>query len=187
MIMIWTGFLLLALVVWLVFVSNSLVRLTNRADAAWADIDVQLKRRYDVVPNLVGVVKGYAAHERGTFEKVAAARAVAMDAYSPASKSQAEPGLVSGLRSVFALAEAYPALKANDEFLKLQAALTDIENCLQSARRYYNAVVRDLNTRPQIFPNNMMAPLFGVRKREYFQLDNAEEAEAVSVNLAGES
>lgn len=183
--MIWIALLTLAVVLWLIFLFNSLVSLSNRADAAWADIDVQLKRRYDLVPNLVEVVKGYAAHERGTFEKVAAARAAAMGAYSPAEKTTMEPDLVSGLRSIFALAEAYPALKANEEFLKLQTGLTEIEDTLQSARRYYNAIVRDLNTKLQVFPNNLIAPLFSVRAREYFQLDNADEAKAVTVKFEG--
>lgn len=181
--MIWIGLLLLAVILWLIVLFNALVSLRNRADGAWADIDVQLKRRYELVPNLVEVVKGYATHERSTFENVAGARAAAMDARSPAEKTQAEPALVSGLHSVFALAEAYPALQANEEFLKLQTTLTQIEDSLQSARRYYNAVVRDLNTKLQVFPNNLIAPLFRIRTREYFQLDNADEGKAVPVSF----
>lgn len=181
--MIWIGLLLLALMLWLVLVFNALVSLRNRADGAWADIEVQLERRYDLVPNLVEVVRGYASHERSAFEIVAAVRAAAMEACSPAEKTQAEPGLVLGLRSVFALAEAYPTLKANEEFLTLQVTLTKIEDSLQSARRYYNAVVRDLNTKLQVFPNNLIAALLQIRTREYFQLDSADEGKTVAVSL----
>jgi LemA protein len=182
----WAIALIVVLIVgWLIVLFNSLVRLSNRADGAWADIEVQLKRRYDLVPSLVEVVQGYAAHERGTFEAVAAARTAAMGACSPAEKTQTEPSLVAGLRSIFALAEAYPRLKANEEFLNLQGHLAQIEDTVQNARRYYNAVVRDLNTQLQLFPNSMAAPLLGVQPREYFQLDNAGEAQAVNVNFEG--
>jgi LemA protein len=175
--------LAVAVVAWLIYVFNSLITLRTRADNAWADIDVQLKRRHDLVPNLVEVVKGYAIHERGTFEKVATARAAAMQAATTDQRGQTETDLVAGLRSVFALAEAYPQLKANEEFLDLQKNLARIEDTLQSARRYYNAVVRDLSIKMQTFPNNLVAPLFGVTPRDYFQLENREEANAVNVKF----
>lgn len=181
--MMWLTILLLVLLGWLIYLFNSLIGLKNRADNAWADIDVQLKRRYDLIPNLVEVVKGYAAHERGTLENVTAARGAAMSAVTPAAKAEAEPNLLVGLRSIFAIAEAYPDLKANEEFLKLQDTLTDIENYLQGARRYYNAVVRDLNTKLQVFPNNLVAPLFAVRPREYFALASEQEAQTVDVSF----
>jgi len=183
MTVIWLVLILLALVGWLIHIFNSLVSLSNTADAAWADIDVQLKRRYDLVPNLVEVAKGYAGHENTTLVKVAEARTAGVGAYTPGEKSQTEPALVAGLHSVFALAESYPQLKANEEFLSLQHTLVDIEDYLQSARRYYNAVVRDLNTRTEVFPNNFLASLFGVSAREYFQLDNAQEAKPVPVSF----
>ena len=183
MTVIWLVLILLALVGWLIHVFNGLVGLSNTADAAWADIDVQLKRRYDLVPNLVEVTKGYAAHESAAFEKVATARTAGMGAYTPGEKSQTEPNLVAGLHSIFALAESYPQLKANEEFLNLQHTLADIEDYLQSARRYYNAVVRDLNTRTEAFPNNYLASLFGVTVREYFQLDSAQEAKPAPVSF----
>lgn len=173
----------IVVVLWLIYVFNSLISLLNRADNAWADIDVQLKRRYDLVPNLVEVVKGYAKHERGTFEKVAAARAAAQMSSTPDQKNQTETALASGILTLFALAEAYPQLKANEEFLHLQNNLAEIENALQGARRYYNAVVRDLNTKLQVFPNNAVAPLFGMRPRDYFQLDSNAEAQAVDVQF----
>ena len=183
--MITIGIILFLLVVtgWLIYVFNTLVSLSNRADAAWADIDVQLKRRYDLVPNLVETVKGYAAHETGTFQKVAAARAAGLDAFTPGEKSQTEPTLAAGVRQLFAVAEAYPELKANEEFLRLQNSLADIEDYLQSARRYYNAVVRDLNITAQMFPNNWVAPLFAVRPREYFQLDSPDQAKPAEVSF----
>lgn len=181
--MIWVGIPLLLIAVWMVWLFNSLVSLHNQADAAWADIDVQLNRRYDLVPNLVAVVKGYAAHEAATFEKVATARTAALAAFSPAEKSQVELPLESGLRSLFALAEAYPALKANDEFLLLQKNLAEIEDNLQKARRDYNTLVRDLSIMQQQFPNNLLAPIFGVRPREYFQLDSPGQGQARPVEF----
>jgi len=183
MTVIWLVLILLALVGWLIHVFNSLVSLSNTADAAWADIDVQLKRRYDLVPDLVEVTKGYAGHESTTLVKVAEARTAGMSAYTPGEKTKTEPVLVAGLRSLFALAESYPQLKANEQFLNLQHTLVDIEDYLQSARRHYNAVVRDLNTRTEVFPNNYLASLFGVTAREYFQLDNPQEAKPAAVGF----
>jgi LemA protein len=172
---LWVVLVLLAFVAWLILIFNRLVSLSNTADAAWADIDAQLKRRYDLVPNLLELAKGYAAHEGATFEKIAAARTAGLDAFTPGEKAQTEPGLAAGLRSVFALAESYPELKANEQFLNLQHTLTDIEDYLQTARRHYNAVVRELNTQAQVFPNNLFASLFGIVPREYFQFDSGKD------------
>ncbi|MGE5445654.1 MAG: LemA family protein [Ignavibacteriales bacterium] len=162
---------------------NSLVRLRNTADQSWSDIDVQLKRRHDLVPNLVETVKGYAAHERGTFEKVVQARNVAMQATSPADKAQAENALQTTLRSLFALAESYPELKANQNFIELQKELSNIEEQIQLSRRYYNAVVRDLNTKIESVPSNIVANMYGFKKKEYFELDSAEERKAPEVRF----
>src|SRR5258707_390293 len=141
---------LVLIIIFLIGMYNSLVRLMVTCDNAWPDIDVQLKRRYDLIPNLVETVKGYAAHEKGVFENVTAARARAMDAGSLAEKGQAENALSQTLKSLFAVAEAYPDLKANQNFLELQRELEDTENKIQAARRFYNGVVRDLNTAIQM-------------------------------------
>jgi LemA protein len=156
---------------------NSLVGLNVRAENAWSDIDVQLKRRYDLIPNVVETVKGYAGHERQTLEAVvnARSRAVSVQSAGPAERSQAEGALTSALRGLFALAEAYPQLRAAENFSQLQATLADIENAIQNARRYYNAVVRDLNTRVQQFPSNLVAGLFGFKNREFFEVPDAQQ------------
>src|SRR5713101_5663972 len=151
--------LLIALVLVVIFfigMYNSLVRLKVQCDNAWADIDVQLKRRYDLIPNLVETVKGYAAHEKGTLEGVVAARNRAMTTEGPAAKAEAEGVLTAALRQVFALAEAYPQLRAVESFTQLQQTLNQIEDSVQNARRYYNAVVRDLNTKIAAFPSNII-------------------------------
>ena len=166
------------IVLWLVFAYNGFVRLINRAKEAWADIDVQLKRRYDLIPNLVNTVKGYATHEKSAFENVTKARAAAMGAGSLAEKGQAENMLAGALKSLFAVAEAYPDLKANQNFLELQRELSDTENKIQAARRFYNGNVRDLNTAIESFPNNLIAGVFNFSKMEFFQL----EADAVARN-----
>lgn len=152
------------------------MRLVNRAKESWADIDVQLKRRYDLIPNLVNTVKGYATHENSAFEKVTAARARAMQATNPAEKGKAEEGLAGALKTVFAIAEAYPDLKANQNFLELQRELSDTENKIQAARRFYNTNVRDLNTAIESFPNNMIANMFNFSKMEFFELAESEGA-----------
>jgi LemA protein len=162
---------------------NSLIKLRNTSEQAWSDIDVQLKRRYDLVPNLVETVKGYASHERGTFEKVVQARNQAMQATSPADKAQAENMLQSTLRSLFALAEAYPELKANQNFIELQNELSNIEEQIQLSRRYYNAVVRDLNTKIESVPSNVVANMFNFQKKEYFELESPEERTAPRVSF----
>lgn len=159
------------LILWIVFVYNRFVRLVNRAKEAWADIDVQLKRRYDLIPNLVNTVKGYATHESTAFEKVTEARTRAMTAGSVADHAKAENMLTGALKSIFALAEAYPELKANQNFLALQNELSDTENKIQAARRFYNTNVRDLNTGIESFPGNLIAGIFKFNKMEFFELE----------------
>ena len=160
-----TGIILLVIIavvaVVLISMYNGLVQLRVRADSAWSDIDVQLKRRHDLIPNLVETVKGYATHEKGTFENIAKFRSQAMQATSPADKAVAENQLSGALRGLLAVAEAYPQLKASEEFTQLQSALSMTEDSLQNARRYYNAVVRDFNTKIQSFPTNLLAGMFG--------------------------
>ena len=157
---------------------NSLVGLKVRADNAWSDIDVQLKRRHDLIPNVVETVKGYAGHERQTLEAVvnARSRAVSVQGAGPAERGEAEGALTTALRGLFALAEAYPQLRATENFAQLQNTLSQIEEALQNARRYYNAVVRDLNTRIQQFPSNIVAGLFGFTNREFFEIGETERA-----------
>lgn len=163
-------------VLFLVFMYNNFVRKVNRAKEAWADIDVQLKRRYDLIPNLVNTVKGYATHESSAFEKVTQARAQAMQATGTTNKGQAENMLTDALKSVFAIAEAYPDLKANQNFLALQTELSDTENKIQAARRFYNANVRDLNIAIESFPNNIIASVFKFTKMDLFELGASEAA-----------
>ncbi|MDE2040850.1 MAG: LemA family protein [Patescibacteria group bacterium] len=155
---------------------NRLITMKNRAAEAWADIDVQLKRRYDLIPNLVNTVKGYAAHESQAFENVTKARAAAIGAQTLGEKSQAENALAGTLKSLFAVAEAYPDLKANQNFLKLQSDLTDTEDKIQAARRFYNANVRDYNTSLQVFPGSLIAGTFHFTAMEFFGLEAADAA-----------
>lgn len=174
------------LVVYGIFVYNRFVTLRNRTDEAWSDIDVQLKRRYDLIPNLVETVKGYATHEREAFENVTQARAQALSAEqsgNPAEIAKAENMLSGTLKSLFAVAEAYPDLKANQNFLELQRELSDTENKIQAARRFYNGNVRDLNTAVESFPSNIVANMFHVSKREFFELDEAAAKEPVKVSF----
>ena len=163
-------------VLFVVFAYNGLVALKNRAEEAWSDIDVQMKRRYDLIPNLVNTAKGYATHEQTAFEKVTEARTRAMGATGVADKGAAENMLTGALKSVFAIAEAYPDLKANQNFLELQQELSDTENKIQAARRFYNGNVRDLNTKIETFPSNIIAGMFAFTKREFFELDESEAA-----------
>jgi len=173
----------LLIVVWVIFAYNSFVRLINRAKEAWADIDVQLKRRYDLIPNLVNTVKGYAQHESSAFENVTKARVAAMGAGTLAEKGQAENMLTGALKSIFAIAEAYPDLKANQNFLELQRELSDTENKIQAARRFYNVNVRDLNTKVESFPNNLIASIFRFAKMEFFELEESAAREPVEVKF----
>jgi LemA protein len=161
---------------------NSLVQLRVRTDSAWSDIDVQLKRRHDLIPNLVETVKGYAAHEKGTFENIAKFRSQAMQASSPGDKAVAENQLTGALKSLFAVAENYPELKASEEFTQLQGSLSQTEDTIQNSRRYYNAVVRDLNTKIQTFPTNILSGMFGFQPRQFFEVDAADR-EPVAVKF----
>ena len=166
----------------LVGMYNSLVQLRVRADNAWSDIDVQLKRRHDLIPNLVETVKGYAAHEKGTFENIAKFRSQAMQASTPADKAAAENQLTGALKSLFAVAENYPQLKASEEFPQLQGSSRQTEDSIQNSRRYYNAVVRDLNTKIQSFPTNILAGMFGFQLRQFFETAEADR-EPVAVKF----
>jgi LemA protein len=166
-----------------IVIYNGLVRLRVQCDNAWADIDVQLKRRHDLIPNVVETVKGYAAHERETLNSVVAARSRAMTAQGPAARAEAEGMLTQALKSLFALAEAYPQLRAVESFAQLQTTLAQIEEAVQSARRYYNAVVRDLNTKVAQFPSNLVANLFGFTPREFFEVAAGAEREVPQVRF----
>src|ERR1700737_2093028 len=182
-----TGFVILGIVV-LIFIFaigmyNGLVRLKVQTDNAWADIDVQLKRRYDLIPNLVETVKGYAGHEKSTLDGVISARSRAMTATNPAEKAEAENMLSGTLKSLFALSEAYPQLRAVESFTSLQNSLSQIEDTVQNSRRYYNAVVRDLNTKIQQFPTNIFASMLGFRPREFFEVSAPAEREAPKVSF----
>jgi LemA protein len=182
-----TGWILLAALVLVAFYAiglyNRLVSLRNASENSWSDIDVQLKRRWDLIPNLVETVKGYAGHEQETFRQVTEMRSRAMGAASPGDKASAEGQLTRALRGLFAVAEAYPDLKANANFLALQGDLSGIEEAIQNARRYYNAVVRDLNTSCETFPSNFVAGAFGFVKKDYFELDDAAERTAPKVGF----
>ena len=170
--------LLIVLVLIAVFgisIYNGLVTLKNRVDEAWSDIDVQLKRRYDLIPNLINTVKGYASHEKELFEKVTEARTAAMGAQTPAQKEQAENMLSGTLKSLFAVSENYPDLKANQNFLELQRELTDTEDKIQASRRFYNGNVRDFNIKIETFPSNIIAGMLNFTKREFFAADEAEK------------
>src|SRR5271167_1927622 len=174
---------LVLLVIFCISLYNGLIRLKVQCDNAWADIDVQLKRRYDLIPNLVETVKGYAAHEKGTLEAVINARNQAMSATGPADKAQAENMLAGTLKSLFALSEAYPQLRAIESFTSLQGTLSQIEETVQNARRYYNAVVRDLNTKILQFPTNIFAGMLGFKQREFFEVSSAAERETPKVSF----
>ena len=183
------GYLILGLVLMAaagtIVIYNKLVRLRNTGQSSWSDIDVQLKKRYDLVPNLVETVKGYASHEKSVFERVTAARSQAMQAGSPEEKAAAENMLGATLKSLFAVAEAYPDLKANANFIQLQSQLKELEDNIEYARRYYNAVVRDYNTLTESFPSNLIASQFGFHKREFFELETpAVERSPVKVDFS---
>lgn len=158
-----------------IMIYNGLVKSKNRVDEAWSDIDVQLKRRYDLIPNLINTVKGYAAHEKELLEKVTEARANAMNASGPHDKQDAENMLSGTLKSLFAVAENYPDLKANQNFLELQRELTDTEDKIQASRRFYNGNVRDLNIKIESFPTNVVASMMHFTKREFFEIEESEK------------
>jgi len=180
-----TWFLILLAVVVIVAITiyNSLVKLRTQAQGAWADVDVQLKRRWDLIPNLVETVKGYASHEKDTLEAVIQARNQAMAASGPADQARAENMLTGALKSLFALSEAYPQLRAVESFTSLQGTLSEIEGAIQSARRYYNAVVRDYNTKVEQFPSVLIANAFRFQKEEFFELDEPAQREAPQVSF----
>ena len=180
--LIFIGILVIAGLI-VVGIYNGLVQLRVRADNSWSDIDVQLKRRHDLVPNLVETVKGYATHERGTFENVARYRSAAMAATSAADRAQAEGQLTQALRGLLAVAENYPELKANTQFQSLQNSLSELEDSLQNSRRYYNAVVRDLNTKIQSFPSNIIAGMFNFQQRQFFEIADATERAVPTVKF----
>src|SRR3989344_2864777 len=169
---------------WLVWAYNRFVTLTNRTEEAWSDIDVQLKRRYDLIPNLVNTVKGYAAHEAGTLQKVTDARVKAMGAQTVGEHAQAENMLTGALKSLFAVSENYPDLKANTNFLELQRELSDTENKVQAARRFYNSVVQELQNAIEMFPSNLIGNTFGFKTREFFQLGESEQAAREPVKVS---
>ncbi len=162
---------------------NQLVQLKVRADSAWSDIDVQLKRRHDLIPNLVETVKGYATHERGTFENVAKYRSAAMAAQTPEERGQAEGALTMALRGLLAVAENYPQVQASEQFKSLQNSLSELEDALQNSRRYYNAVVRDLNTKIQSFPTNIIAGMFHFQMRQFFEITEPTERNVPAVKF----
>ncbi len=176
---------LVIIVLWIIFIYNRFISLRNRAEEAWADIEVQLKRRYDLIPNLVNSVKGYATHESSAFENVTKMRTLAMGASGPTeAHAQAENMLSSALKSIFAIAEAYPDLKANQNFLNLQNELSDTENKIGAARRFYNTNIRDLNTYIEKFPYNLIASIFRFSKKEFFDIaDNDVAQDPVSVKF----
>lgn len=170
--------IIVAIVLFGIWMYNSLVRLNVRVKEAWSDITVQLKRRYDLIPNLVETVKGYAAHEKEVFEKVTAARANALNAQGVAETAKAENQFSQTLKSLFAVAENYPDLKANENFKKLQDELVDTEDKIQASRRFYNGSARDLNIKIETFPTNIFAGMLGFKKREFFELGETEQAAA---------
>lgn len=183
--LLWVVLIVVAVIaVAIIGLYNGLIKIKNRVDEAWADIDVQLKRRYDLIPNLVETVKGYASHEKETLDRVIQARNSAMQAHDGddmKAKLQAENALSSTLKSIFALSEAYPDLKANQNFLELQRELTDTEDKIQAARRFYNGNVRDFNTKLQVFPTNMIGKMLGFSDRKFFEITDQKEKEPVKV------
>lgn len=172
-----------AIVLWVIGIYNGLIKGRNRVEESWADIDVQLKRRYDLIPNIMEAVKGYAKHESGVFEKVTEARSKAMQSHGRAEQAEAENMLSETLKSLFAVSENYPELKASTNFMQLQDELSDTENKIQSARRFYNGNVRDFNTQLQVFPTNVVGNALGFKAKEYFELANEKEREAPKVSF----
>lgn len=178
------GIAVVLFLLWPVFIYNRFISLRVRIKEAWSDIETQLKRRYDLIPNLVNTVKGYAKHERETFEKVTEMRANALSAHGVAEQGKAENMLTDALKSLFAVAENYPDLKANENFLELQREVTDTENKIQAARRFYNSTVKDMNIKVQQIPDSVIAGMFSFKKEEFFELDEAErEAAEKPVNV----
>ena len=183
-----TGLVILLVIIGVIAVAaigiyNGLITLRNRADNAWAQVDVQLRRRYDLIPNLVETVKGYAAHEKETFQKVTEARSQAINAGTVAEQGKAENMLTGALKSLFAVAESYPDLKANQNFLMLQEELAGTEGKIAYARQFYNDTVMKFNTKQQVFPSNIIASMFNFQEKEYFEIEEAEAKEPVKVEF----
>jgi len=175
--------IVVALLIYVMFTYNSMIKLRNQVKEAWSDIDVQLKRRYNLIPNIVETVKGYAAHEEAVFTKVTEARANAINATSKKDQSVAENMLSGALKSLFAIAENYPELKANENFMQLQTELVDTEDKIQSARRFYNSITRDFNTKIQQFPSSLIAQAFAFKPEEFFEIEEVKERENVEVSF----
>ena len=170
-------------ILWFIVIYNSLITFRNRTKEAWSDIDVQLKRRHDLIPNLIETVKGYAVHEKEVFEKVTEARTKAISAQTPQEAGQAENMLTGALKSLFAVAENYPQLRATENFQKLQEELADTENKIQAARRFYNGNVRDFNIKQETFPSNLVAQMFKFKKAEFFEIEEEAEREVPKVSF----
>ena len=181
MIIIWI--IIAVLIIWFIGTYNVLVVRRNRVKESWSDIEVQLKRRYDLIPNLMNAVKGYAVHEKGVFEEVTRGRSMAIGAKTPEEHGRAENMLTGALKNLFAVAEAYPQLRASENFRELQMELSDTENKIQAARRFYNSTVMDLNTSVEQFPTNEIARMFNFKKEEFFNLENETEKEPVKVSF----
>lgn len=177
--------IIVAIIIWMVAVYNNLVRLRNRVETSWADIDVMLKRRYDLIPNLVNTVKGYVKHEKGIFEKVSQDRkeAISAEQKGPEASAAAENMLTKSLKSLFAVAEQYPDLKANQNFLELQGELGNTENKIQTSRQGYNGTVREFNISQQVFPNSLIASMFGFKPSEFFETKQEAEREVPRVSF----
>lgn len=178
------GIGILGVILFVIGLYNGLIKLKTLVDEAWSGIDVQLKKRYDLIPNLVETVKGYASHESKIFERVAELRSGAMNATSPEEKAKYEGELTSTLKTLFAVAENYPELKANENFMSLQNSLQEIENELEGARRYYNGTVREYNIKIAVFPANLIAGMLGFNPREFFEVENEEERKNVKVDFS---
>ncbi len=182
-VLITIGVIIAVLAIWAVMIYNRLVRLRNLCKEGWSGIDVQLKRRANLIPNLLETVKGYMSHEKDVFQQVTEARARALSAKGPAERGQGESMLTASLRTLFAVAENYPELKANTNFLELQNQLSLIEDEIQKARRYYNATVRDFNTAIEVFPNTIVASLFGFRQEEFFEITDPGDRKVPEVKF----
>jgi len=181
--MLITILVIAAIVLWGVMIYNNFIRYKNNADEAWSDIDVQLKRRHDLIPNLIETVKGYMGHESNVLTAVTNARAQALSTQGAADSAKAENALSGTLKSLFAVAESYPDLKANTNFLELQRELSDTENKIQAARRFYNGTVRDMNSAMQVFPGNIVSQLFGFKQKDFFELDEPADRETPQVKF----
>lgn len=177
------GVIIALIILFVILTYNKMVSLRNQADEAWSDIDVQLKRRYNLIPNIIETVKGYAAQEESVLLKVTEARSNAINATNIQEQGQAENMLSGALKSLFAVAESYPDLKSNENFLQLQNELVDTEDKIQAARRFFNTTVRDLNTKLQIFPSNIIAGMFNFTAREFFEIGDEKEREVVKVSF----